>query len=79
MIRSYILRGSNFLLPFKMFYQQQTLAISYFFFFWLEKYSWFYFVTHTLKHSMIPWFLHEKIKTELDIWNGYERFCAADF
>lgn len=30
MIRSYILRGSNFPLPFKMFYEQQTLAISVF-------------------------------------------------
>lgn len=39
MIRSYILRGSDFPLPFKMFYQQQTWALSVFVVFLLEKMS----------------------------------------
>lgn len=84
MIRSYILRGSNFLLPFKMFYQQQTLDTSFILFFllfsfllWRKKIDNFNFWL-TLKHSVIPWLLRNK-KYELDIWNGYERFVLLVF
>lgn len=80
MIRSYILRGSNFLLPFKMFYQQQTLAISYFLFFFFGWRNIADFILWLTLWSILwpPGSYMKKQKLRVRLWNGYERSCAAD-
>lgn len=69
MIRSSILRASIFLLPFKMFLSQQTLAIS--FFSLVEKNSWYWF------DSQFETF-YSPLSMKLDVRNGYEHFRAAE-